>query len=38
MREKDILEELGLNGRMCIRVGVCEVDYQAQEMVSDRNV
>jgi hypothetical protein len=38
MREKDILKELGVNGRMCIRVGVCEMHYQAQEMDSERNV
>jgi hypothetical protein len=38
MREKDLLEKLGVNGWMCIRVGVCEMDCQAQEMVSERNV
>jgi len=33
---QDILEELGVNGRLFIRVGVCEMDYQAQGIVSDR--
>jgi hypothetical protein len=38
VREKDILEELDVNGRMFIRIGVPEMGYQAQDMVSDRIV
>ena len=35
---KDILEEPGVNGRIFIRVGVHEMDHQAQDMVSGRVV
>ena len=32
------MEELGVNGRIFIRVGVREMGYQAQDMVNDRVV
>lgn len=35
VRGKDILEKLGVNGRIFIGVGVREMYYQAQDMVSD---
>jgi len=35
VRGEDILEELGINGRIFIRMGVREMDYHAHDMVRD---